>query len=93
MLDSSFADLHQLADEMVDKVRRLVMSQFLYGCDGSVTCLSGFDVGLQGREHGLNVPKFVTRVAIRMIRSSVQARAGEGGPAIALLAEALLCVT
>ena len=48
ILDSPFSDLHQLADEMVDK----------------------------GREHGMNVPRLVTRLAIRMIKSSVQSKAG-----------------
>jgi acetyl esterase/lipase len=48
VLDSPFADLTQLADEIIDK----------------------------GKEHGLNVPKFVTRIALRMIKSSVQSRAG-----------------
>lgn len=48
ILDSPFADLIQLADEIVER----------------------------GRDHGLNVPKFVTGMAIRMIRSSVHRSAG-----------------
>jgi len=48
ILDSSFSDLYQLADEIIEK----------------------------GREQGLAVPGFITRVALRMIRSSVQSRAG-----------------
>lgn len=48
VLDSPFADLAVLADEMVDK----------------------------GREHGVHVPRFVTRLALRAIRASVQQRAG-----------------
>eukprot|EP01042_Synura_sphagnicola_P004284 gene4284-5418_t len=44
VLDSAFADLQQLAEEMVEK----------------------------GRQHGLTVPSFIVRIALRWIRSSVQ---------------------
>jgi hypothetical protein len=48
MLDSAFADLTMLAEEMVEK----------------------------GRKQGLFAPGFVVKMAIRMIRSSVQKMAG-----------------
>ncbi|KAL7505893.1 hypothetical protein ACHAXN_003307 [Cyclotella atomus] len=48
VLDSPFADLTQLCEEMVEKAR----------------------------DHGINVPGFVTSVAIRMIRGSVRRQAG-----------------
>jgi pimeloyl-ACP methyl ester carboxylesterase len=48
VLDSAFASLTMLAEEMVEK----------------------------GKEHGVNVPGFVVRLAIRWIRSSVQKMAG-----------------
>jgi acetyl esterase/lipase len=48
VLDSAFADLDQLALEMVER----------------------------GRQEGLNVPGFVVKAAMAMIRSSVQKRAG-----------------
>lgn len=48
VLDSAFADLDQLALEMVER----------------------------GRQEGLNVPGFVVKAALAMIRSSVQKRAG-----------------
>jgi len=48
VVDSAFADLTQLATEMVER----------------------------GKEHGVNVPGFVTTVALRMIRGSVKKQAG-----------------
>ena len=48
VVDSAFADLTQLATEMVER----------------------------GKEHGVNVPGFVTSMALRMIRGSVKKQAG-----------------
>ena len=48
IVDSAFADLTQLATEMVER----------------------------GKEHGVNVPGFVTSMALRMIRGSVKKQAG-----------------